>query len=151
MRVLFLLCAISLSTVCLSQSEQKTTIVFVCEHGGARSTIASLYFNKMAKEQHLQYQSVFRALTPDSTISLGTKKGLTTDGFETTALTPVALTTKDIGPNILLISLDCKVPSSYNATQEWSGVPAISKDYEAARNEIVKHLNALINELKTSR
>ena len=137
MRVLLLLCAISLSTVCLSQSEQKTTIVFVCEHGGARSTIASLYFNKMAKEQHLQYQSVFRALTPDSTISLGTKKGLTADGFETTALTPVALTTKDIESNTLLISLDCKIPSSYHATREWSGIPAISKDYEAAQNEIV--------------
>ena len=108
MRALLFLWAMSLSTIGLSQNEQKTTIVFVCEHGAARSTIASLYFNKMARERHLQYHSVFQALTPDSTISQGTKKGLTADGFETTTLTPVALNTKDIGPYTLLISLDCK-------------------------------------------
>ena len=151
MRALLFLWAMSLSTIGLSQNEQKTTIVFVCEHGAARSTIASLYFNKMAKEQHLQYHSVFRAVTPDSTISQATRKGLMADGFETTALTPVALTTKDIGPNTVLISLDCKPPTSYQVTQEWSGVPPISKDYEAARDEIVRHLNVLIDELKTNR
>ena len=142
-------CILFLSTNGLSQSKQTTTIVFVCEHGGARSTIASVYFNKMAKEQNLQYRSIFRGITPDSTISQATRRGLDADGFETAALSPVALTSNDIGPSTLLISLDCKPPTSYHTTKEWSGIPAISTDYAVARDEIVKHLNQLIGELKT--
>ena len=149
MRTLLFFRIFFLSTNGLCQSKQTTTIVFVCEHGGARSTIASVYFNKMAKEQNLHYRSIFRGLTPDSTISQTTRKGLAADGFETAALSPVALTSNDIGPSTLLISLDCKPPTSYHTTKEWSGIPAISTDYAVARDEIVKHLNQLIGELKT--
>ena len=149
MRTLLFFRILFLSANGLSQSKQTATIVFVCEHGGARSAIASVYFNKMAKEQNLQYRSIFRGITPDSTISQATRKGLDADGFETAALSPVALTSNDIGPSTLLISLDCKPPTSYHTTKEWSGIPAISTDYAVARDEIVKHLNQLIGELKT--
>ena len=149
MLVLFVLGTMLLCTNSVSQSQQMATIVFVCEHGGARSAIASVYFNKMAKEQNLQYRSIFRGITPDSTISQATRRGLDADGFETAALSPVALTSNDIGPSTLLISLDCKPPTSYHTTKEWSGIPAISTDYAVARDEIVKHLNQLIGELKT--
>lgn len=149
MRTLLFFRILFLSANGLSQSKQTATIVFVCEHGGARSAIASVYFNKMAKEQNLQYRSIFRGITPDSTISQATRRGLDADGFETAALSPVALTSNDIGPSTLLISLDCKPPTSYHTTKEWSGIPAISTDYAVARDEIVKHLNQLIGELKT--
>ncbi len=139
---------LSSSLTSWAQENKKTTIVFVCEHGGARSTIASLYFNKMAKENHLQYQSVFRALSPDSTISKETKNGLIKDGFETTELFPVGLTAGDVHSSAILISLDCKVPSSYHTDKAWNGIPAISEDYGVARKAIVKHLNELITELK---
>jgi len=127
----------------------ENTIVFVCEHGGARSTIASVYFNKMAKENHLPYRSVFRGLTPDSAITKETKKGLTDDGFETKSLSPVPLSEKDIHSTTLLISLDCSPPSSYLLYHSWKGVPMISEDYRAARNNILKHISQLIIELKT--
>ena len=149
MRTLLFFRILFLSANGLSQSKQTATIVFVCEHGGARSAIASVYFNKMAKEQNLQYRSIFRGITPDSTISQATRRGLDADGFETAALSPVALTSNDIGPSTLLISLDCKPPTSYHTTKEWSGIPAISTDYAVARDEIVKHLNQLIGELKS--
>ena len=131
-----------------AQKENKKTIVFVCEHGGARSTIASLYFNKLAKENHLEYQSVFRGLSPDSTISKETRNGLAKDSFETATLSPVALHTSDVKSDVMLISLDCKVPSQYLIDKTWNGIPAISENYVAARNAIVKHLNELIIELK---
>ena len=133
---------------CLAQEDNKTTIVFVCEHGGARSTIASVYFNKIARENHLPYQSIFRGLTPDSVITNETKKGLIEDGFETTSLSPVRLSEKDIHTNTLLISLDCAPPPLYNSYHSWKGIPMISEDYVTARNAIIKHVNELINELK---
>jgi hypothetical protein len=148
MTIKILLSAISFFLFSSQTQEEKTTIVFVCEHGGARSTIASVYFNKMAKEHHLAYQSIFRGLTPDSAITRETKKGLTKDGFETKSLSPVPLSEKDIQSNTLLISLDCSPPSSYLMYHSWKGIPMISEDYNAARNEILKLVNQLIAELK---
>jgi arsenate reductase len=151
MKMLRLFGILLFSTSTFAQSNKKQTIVFVCEHGGARSTIASVYFNKMARENHLLYHSVFRALTPDSTISQETKNGLMKDGFETALLMPVALTPKDVGTNVMLISLDCMVPPSYHTDKSWSGIPAISNDYQIARNTIVKMLEGLISELKSKK
>lgn len=148
MKVLHFLWVLFFSTTVLAQGKGKTVIVFVCEHGGARSTIASVYFNKMARGQHLSYTSVFRAITPDSAITKETRKGLEADGFETTSLTPVVVSAKDASPNTLLISLDCTIPPSYHTYRAWNGIPAISTDYPAARNEIIKKLNELITELK---
>src|SRR5690349_6586102 len=91
----------------LAQGLAKTTIIFVCEHGGARSTIASVYFNKMARENHLPFQSIFRGLDPDSSITKETESGLKADGFDTAPLSPTALSAKDVSTNTLLISLDC--------------------------------------------
>jgi arsenate reductase len=151
MKMLPLLGILLFSTSIFAQSNEKQTIVFVCEHGGARSTIASVYFNKMARENHLLYHSIFRALTPDSTISKETKNGLSKDGFETASLVPVALTLKDVDTNVMLISLDCMVPSSYHTDKSWNGIPAISNDYPVARNTIVKMLEELISELKNKK
>lgn len=143
----FLLLLISATSV-LSQDKNKTTIIFVCEHGGARSAIASLYFNKMVRDHHLPYRSAFRGLTPDSVITKETRGGLMKDGFETASLTPIALSMQDVNTNTLLISLDCTIPTSYPRFRAWTGIPAISSDYELARREIVSHLDQLIVELK---
>jgi arsenate reductase len=134
-----------------TQEEPKTTIVFVCEHGGARSTIASVYFNQMAKDNHLPYRSIFRGLTPDSSITKETRKGLLKDGFDASSLSPTVLSSKDIGSKILIIALDCEPPTLYQPYQVWKGIPAISENYEAARNSIVKHLKDLIQELKANK
>lgn len=127
--------------------EQIKTIVFVCEHGGARSAIASAYFNKMAIEKNLPYRSVFRGLKPDPRISNETKEGLKKDGFNVDQFLPSALSQNDILPETLLISLDCTVPAEFKTYQEWAGIPAISDNYYAAREEIVKLLNSLIKDL----
>ncbi len=145
------LCILFIPMSARTQEEKKTTVIFVCEHGGARSTIASLYFNKMALDNHLPYQAIFRGLTPDPIITQETEKGLIKDGFETASLSPIALSAKDITPNTLLISLDCTPSSSYQTYHAWGGIPAISEDYNAARNAIVKLLNELVIELKNKK
>jgi arsenate reductase (thioredoxin) len=148
MKVMRLFWFLFFPTIVLAQPNKKTTIVFVCEHGGARSTIASVYFNKMAKEQQLPYESTFRAIIPDSAITKETRNGLEEDGFKVSSLTPAVLNATDVGLNTLLISLDCTIPASYQTYRAWNGIPAISTDYSTARNEIIKKLNELINELK---
>lgn len=139
--------AILLPMIINGQNQVKT-VVFVCDHGGARSTIASVYFNKIAAEKNLPYHSVFRGLRPDLTLSKETEHGLLGDGFNTDQFSPTRLSTKDITPSTILISLDCIVPPEFQTYQAWKGIPAISENYVAARKEIVKLLNSLLEDLK---
>ncbi|HKJ40410.1 MAG TPA: hypothetical protein VJ972_16695 [Anaerolineales bacterium] len=37
---------------------QTSTIVFVCEHGSAKSIVASAYFNKLTAENGLDIRSI---------------------------------------------------------------------------------------------
>ena len=50
-----------------------STILFVCEHGAARSTIAAAYFNQ---QQGLNYQAIFRGINAGSALGPAAQKGL---------------------------------------------------------------------------
>jgi arsenate reductase (thioredoxin) len=130
------------------------TILFVCEHGAARSTIAAAYFNKIAMEKGLKYNAVFRATNPDTALTQATKKGLMEDGFEIRNLKPVLLNHGDINTATRIITFDCSLPSKdslSNRVHKWNGIPPISKDYRAARNEILAKILVLIAELGKKR
>ena len=125
-------------------------ILFVCEHGAARSTIATAYFNKLAEEQGLKYRAVFRATNPDSTLTPATIKGLREDGLDVNSWTPQLVTQTDIDNASQIVTFDCNLPqinSNPNRPAQWNGIPPISKDYNLARNQIVEKVQRLINDL----
>src|ERR671912_542532 len=77
MKTVVLIAIASLLTLTLVAQEKK--IIFVCEHGAAKSVIAASYFNKMAKERNLDYVAECRGTFPDSVVAPGVKEGLTND------------------------------------------------------------------------
>jgi arsenate reductase (thioredoxin) len=130
------------------------TILFVCEHGAARSTIASAYFNKIAMEKGLKYKAIFRATSPDTALTLATKKGLVEDGFDTKNMKPILVRQNDMNIANEIITFDCSLPSKdslSNKVSKWDGIPPISKDYKVARNEIVAKVQVLISDLRKKR
>ena len=58
------------------------TVVFVCEHGVAKSVLATTYFNKLAGERGLPYRATFRGTDPQAELSVSALKGLREDGIE---------------------------------------------------------------------
>lgn len=125
-------------------------ILFVCEHGAARSAIAAAYFNKLVKEQGLNYQAIFRGTDPDSVVSPSTKKGLTGDGFDVSNWIPKLVSQTDINSASQIVTFDCTLPvkdSTSKQVTEWNGIPAISKDYNLARNQIAEKVQQLIDKL----
>jgi len=46
------------------------TVVFVCEHGAAKSLIATLYFNQLAAERGLAARAAFRGVDPQDALSV---------------------------------------------------------------------------------
>jgi arsenate reductase (thioredoxin) len=130
--------------------ETQTTILFVCEHGAARSTIAAAYFNKLAKAQGLNYIAVFKGINPDSVLTLGTKRGLSKDSFDVNNWKPSLVTQNDINNAAQIVTFDCSLPTINPAMKpviQWNGIPAISASYDIARDEIVAKTKALIAEL----
>ena len=137
------------------KSVSNQVILFVCEHGAARSTIAAAYFNKLAKQKKLDYTAVFRGTDPDTVLTPGTAKGLIKDSFDISGWTPKLVSDQEIKEAYKIITFDCKLPtkdSSSIAVEQWDGIPPISKDYAVARNQIAEKVNHLIAELpKTKR
>jgi arsenate reductase (thioredoxin) len=137
-------------------NSSKKIILFVCEHGAARSTIAAAYFNKLAEKQHLNYTAIFRGTDPDTVLTPGTAKGLIKDSFDISGWKPALVSEQDIKTAYKVVTFDCKLPLKDSLgviTEQWNGIPPISKDYNTARNEIVAKVNQLISALpkKTKR
>lgn len=125
----------------------KQQILFICEHGAARSAIASAYFNKIADSLKLNYKSIFRGTVPDSALTKATQLGLTKDNFKINNWKPQLLNNKDLKKSKKIITFDCKT-LSIDEFENWDGIPAISIDYVVARDAIVEKVKKLIEMLK---
>jgi arsenate reductase len=139
--VLFLL-----TTTCYAQNKK---IVFVCEHGAAKSVIAATYFNKMAKEKNLPWEAVSRGTAPDEQISERTKTLLTNENLFDPKLKPQKLSQKDVDQANKVI-LFFPLPESLqgkNNTLNWRGIDAVNNDFQKLRDDIISKLNPLIDSL----
>ena len=91
-------------SLCLGQSTDSTRIVFVCEHGSAKSMIAAQYFERLARKNGLAFTAISRGTDPEQQLSEATKKGLLKDGFDVSRLTPRRLTATDTEGAAMVIS-----------------------------------------------
>jgi protein-tyrosine-phosphatase len=149
MQRLFFIVLVFSPIASIAQNTDKPTILFVCEHGAAKSVIAAAYFNKIAKERGLNYQAVFRGTDPIDGLTPGAKEGLIKDGFDISKMTPSLVSKDDVAKVNQVITFDCVLPEDYRATelQQWHGVPPISENYDKARDQVVWRVEALITQL----
>ena len=76
-------------------SSMAPTVLFVCEHGAAKSVIAAAYFDKLAKDRNLDYKAVFRGVNPDAALNATAAKGLKEDGIDIAGWKPVLVEKRD--------------------------------------------------------
>ena len=122
-------------------------IVFVCEHGAAKSIIAAVYFNKLAGEKNLNIHATARGTHPDSELSPKTIAGLRVDGLTPTESMPQKLSLPDIESAQQIITF-CELPEAYQHKvniEKWTDVPPVSENYEIARDAIIKHIKDFLN------
>src|SRR5882672_12748545 len=128
-------------------------VVFVCEHGAAKSVIATAYFNKLARERGLLFRATFRGTDPQAELSVAALKGLREDGIEIPAGRPTAIAPTDVERATHVFAIGCTLPSSATASGKaasWSDVPE-GEGYARTRDAIVKHVTALVDELQRGR
>jgi len=125
-------------------------IVFVCEHGAAKSVIATAYFNKLAAERGLPYRATFRGTSPQEALSTRAVAGLKADGVAVPDGTPTAIADADIKNATHIFAIGCTLPAaavSSGKAKDWNDVPE-DKGYEAQRDAIVRHVKELLDDLQ---
>lgn len=148
---------ILLAAVAAAQTTQSTpevnssTVVFVCEHGAAKSVIAAAHFNRLAAEKGLPYRAVSRGTKPDEVVAPAVKAGLASEGLDVSTWRPKAVSDEDIKRAKTVVSLATDLPTTKPIVKtkllEWNDVPSMSTNYEAARNAIVKLVSEMIEKL----
>jgi len=135
-------------------------IVFVCEHGAAKSIIAAAYFNQLAKQMGVELKAVARGTNPEHELSQSTIRGLAKDGLVPTESAPRQLTLDDLRSAQQIVSF-CELPIEYKSirtdeqppfptTEQWDDVPPVSESYDKARDAIIERINVLVDKIRSS-
>ena len=126
------------------------TVLFVCEHGAAKSVIAAAYFDKLAKNLHLPHRAAFRGVNPEPALSSVAEKGLKQDGIDTSGWKPARVTQNDLNEASRIVTLGCVLPAGTHVTSkvtDWSDIPSPSQNYSDARDQIEKQVRKLVDDL----
>jgi len=131
---------------------QRSQIVFVCEHGAALSVVSAAYFNKLAREQHLNLHAIARGTSPQRDIAVSTRDGLKSDGIAFETKRPQALTRADTARAQVVVTFT-PIPERFSKmapVETWDDVPPTGTNYGVARDAILKHMNELLKKLKAN-
>jgi hypothetical protein len=134
-----------------AEQQHSVEIVFVCEHGAALSVVSAAYFNKIAKEEHLNLHAIARGTDPQEHISVSAREGLNSDGVSFETKRPQGLSGKDAAHARRIVTFT-PLPDKYSGLapiEFWNDVPQTSANYGRARDAILKHLRELVRQLKS--
>jgi protein-tyrosine-phosphatase len=127
-----------------------TSVIFVCEHGAAKSVIAAAYFNKIAAERGLPARATFRGTAPQEELSTRAVAGLRADGLTIPDGKPRAIAEGEVAAATHVLAIGCALPASAVASGkaiDWSDVPD-DQGYAPMRDAIVRHVIALLDDLQ---
>lgn len=149
-----LLALLSIAAPAFAQSKNPdrlapAKIVFVCEHGAAKSVIAAAQFNKLAAERGLNYRAIARGVNPDPEFAAKAVTGMKAESLAVPAGKPTLVQDADVADAAKVVTLGCQLPTKKTAVTDWSDIPSVSEDYSAASKVIRGHVEALVDSLAT--
>ncbi|MDH4063879.1 MAG: hypothetical protein OEW19_05725 [Acidobacteriota bacterium] len=131
-------------------ARQSPAILFVCEHGAAKSLVATAYFNKLARERGMPERATFRGVLPQDALSASAVEGLRLDGVAIPAGKPTAIGQADVDGATHVFAIGCELPqfaASSGKVATWSDVPD-DKGYPAMRDAIVAHVRRVLDQIQ---
>lgn len=133
-----------------AKAVDKSTVVFVCEHGSAKSVVAAAYFNHIAQQKDLSLHAVSRGTNPDLELAPAVVEGLRKDRINLPTEKPRRLISAEASNALQLVTF-CELPHEIKMqnVERWE-VPPISEDYSKSRDAIVKKVQELIQRLRNN-
>src|SRR5436305_9645372 len=110
--MLFTAIIFSAGILATGQDVKPSPVVFICEHGSAKSVIAAAHFNRIAEARGLPYRAISRGIHPDTEIPTNITAGLLSDGVKASGWRPTLLSDDDIRRATRVVTLSCELPKS---------------------------------------
>jgi protein-tyrosine-phosphatase len=132
------------------QTEQTPVIIFVCEHGAAKSILSAAIFNKLARERGLNLRAIARGTNPDPEISPKVAAGLRADELASSEPAPKKISKADLVGARRVITF-CALPDDYAGSirvENWDDVLPKIEEYGKARDKLAEQIGRLLDELK---
>ncbi len=124
------------------------TVLFVCEHGSAKSVVAAAHFNRIAAERGLPFRAISRGTVPDPEMAPAAVEGLLGDGLKPADPAPAKLAQSDLDAAVRVVTF-CDLPPDLKAAtpvERWD-VPPVSTQYAESREAMLVLLERLLLEL----
>jgi chromate transporter len=128
------------------------TVVFLCEHGSAKSLVAASLFQRMAEARGLDVRAVSRGTAPDTAVPPRVVEALRGDGFDVASFRPQPLTDAEVRSATRLVAIGVD-PGARGAAAggrllQWNDIPPVSAGYPAARDALAARITALLEALE---
>ena len=130
------------------EAQPVRTVLFVCEHGSAKSVVAAAHFKRLAEERGLPLRAISRGTAPDEEMAPPAVAGLLGDGLKPNDPVPRKLAQADLDAAHRVITF-CDLPPDLAAVApvaRWE-VPPVSVDYVKSRDAILGHIEQLLRDL----
>jgi protein-tyrosine-phosphatase len=129
----------------------QSRVLFVCQHGAAKSVVAAAHFRRLASARGLAMTAVAAGTEPDPQLGPLAVKGLAGDGLTPSPTRPRPVTLYDLDSAARVVSFGCPIaPARGQRVDQWDA-PNVSDGYEAARGRIVQQVERLVAELAGGR
>src|SRR5215204_764289 len=151
--LMIILSGVSAFLMALVYQTESKTVLFVCEHGAAKSVVAAAHFNHLAAERGLPFRAVARGTSADPSLPAAIVKGLKAEGLSVPAgFTPSAVTGIDLRDATHIVAFDVTLPSEAQRRpiSRWDHLPAFSDGYAAASAAIQAKVRSLLQSFEAA-
>jgi arsenate reductase (thioredoxin) len=120
-------------------------ILFLCQHGGAKSVIAASHFNRLATERGLPFVAAAAAAEdPYGAVPTPVADHLQREGFGVRELKPHHVVPEEIATAARIVTIGCDFSGAH---ERWDDVPAASEDLEGSVAAIRRYVEGLAEAL----
>jgi arsenate reductase len=130
------------------------TVVFVCQHGAAKSVLAAALLERLAVERGVPLRALARGTEPEPQVAPAVAAGLLEQGIDVGAWQPGLVTGDDLAGTWRVVSLGPDLSHLRpvgTLVQVWSDVPAVADSLQEAQAVIASRLSALFKDLPEQR
>jgi protein-tyrosine-phosphatase len=124
-------------------------VLFLCPHGAAKSVLAAVYCQQLARERGLELVVDFAGTEPDLVVAPAVAELLQSEGFDVSHHVPHRVTAQAFVEADWVISLGCDVAELGAAREvmQWDDVPPPSQGLLIAKEMILMHVKAFVDSI----
>ena len=124
------------------------SVLFVCQHGAAKSVLAAADLRRLAAGRGLDLTADAAGTEPDPEIAPGVMAALRAEGLDLGQRRPRRVTAADTARADRVVTFGCELGEAVPAAvpvERWDDVPAVSETLPLARAAIRRHLDRLLD------